>query len=87
MAGLPPLTWLRAVEAAARHLSFTQAAAELNLTQSAVSQHVRSLESALGFALFVRRTRALQLTEGGSNYLPVVQEAFENPGTPDGRCR
>lgn len=77
MAGLPPLTWLRAFEAAARHLSFTQAAAELNLTQSAVSQHVRSLESALGFALFVRRTRALQLTEGGSNYLPVVQEAFD----------
>ena len=76
MASLPPLTWLRAFEAAARHLSFTQAAAELNLTQSAVSQHVRSLEAALGFALFVRRTRALQLTEGGSNYLPVVQEAF-----------
>lgn len=77
MTNLPPLTWLRAFEAAARHLSFTQAAGELNLTQSAVSQHVRSLESALGMTLFVRRTRALQLTEGGSNYLPVVQEAFE----------
>ena len=77
MTNLPPLTWLRAFEAAARHLSFTQAAVELNLTQSAVSQHVRSLESALGLTLFVRRTRALQLTEGGSNYLPVVQEAFE----------
>lgn len=76
MASLPPLTWLRAFEAAARHLSFTQAAAELNLTQSAVSQHVRSLEAALGLTLFVRKTRALQLTEGGSNYLPVVQEAF-----------
>ena len=76
MAGLPPLTWLRAFEAAARHLSFTQAASELNLTQSAVSQHVRSLETALGAALFVRRTRALQLTEAGANYLPVVQEAF-----------
>ena len=77
MTNLPPLTWLRAFESAARHLSFTQAAAELNLTQSAVSQHVRSLESTLGLRLFVRRTRALQLTEGGSNYLPVVQEAFE----------
>lgn len=76
MASLPPLTWLRAFEAAARHLSFTQAAAELNLTQSAISQHVRSLEAALGLTLFVRKTRALQLTEGGSNYLPVVQEAF-----------
>ena len=77
MINLPPLTWLRAFEAAARHLSFTQAAGELHLTQSAVSQHVRSLESALGLTLFVRRTRALELTEGGSNYLPVVQEAFE----------
>ncbi len=77
MASLPPLTWLRAFEAAARHLSFTQAAAELNLTQSAVSQHVRSLEDAVGLTLFIRKTRALQLTEAGSNYLPVVQEAFE----------
>lgn len=76
MTSLPPLNWLRAFESAARHLSFTQAAAELNLTQSAVSQHVRSLEFALGLRLFVRRTRALQLTEDGSNYLPVVQEAF-----------
>ncbi|MEX3012055.1 LysR family transcriptional regulator [Hoeflea sp. TYP-13] len=76
-AGLPPLTWLRAFETAARHLSFTQAAAELNLTQSAVSQHVRSLEGFLGRELFIRRTRALHLTEAGSNYLPIVQEAFD----------
>ncbi len=75
--GLPPLTWLRAFEAAARHLSFTQAARELNLTQSAVSQHVRSLESFLGRELFIRRTRAMQLTEAGANYLPTVREAFE----------
>lgn len=75
--GLPPLNWLRAFEAAARHLSFTQAAAELNLTQSAISQHVRSLEGFLGRQLFIRRTRALDLTEAGSNYLPVVREAFE----------
>ncbi len=74
---LPPLTWLRAFEAAARHLSFTRAAGELNLTQSAVSQHVRSLEAFLGAELFVRRTRALDLTEAGSNYLPVVREAFD----------
>lgn len=79
MAGspLPPLTWLRAFEAAARHLSFTQAAAELNPTQSAVSQHVRSLEAFLGRELFIRRTRALQLTEAGSSYLPTVREAFD----------
>jgi len=73
---LPPLNWLRAFEAAARHLSFTQAAAELNVTQSAVSQHVRSLESFLGRELFIRRTRALYLTEAGANYLPTIREAF-----------
>ncbi|MBY6162527.1 LysR family transcriptional regulator [Mameliella alba] len=75
--GLPPLTWLRAFEASARHLSFTRAAAELNLTQSAVSQHVRSLEAFLGRELFVRRTRAIDLTEAGANYLPVLREAFD----------
>lgn len=75
--GLPPLSWLRAFEAAARHLSFTIAADELNLTQSAVSQHVRSLEDFLGHRLFVRQTRALRLTEAGMNYLPTVREAFD----------
>lgn len=74
---LPPLNWLRAFEAAARHLSFTLAARELNLTQSAVSQHVRNLESWLGHDLFARKTRALSLTEAGANYLPVVREAFD----------
>ncbi len=74
---LPPLTWLRAFEAAARHLSFTRAAGELNLTQSAVSQHVRSLEAFLGTELFLRKTRAIELTEAGSNYLPVLREAFD----------
>lgn len=74
--GLPPLNWLRAFEASARHLSFTRAATELNMTQSAVSQHVRSLEVFLGRDLFQRRTRAIDLTEAGSNYLPVVREAF-----------
>jgi len=75
--GLPPLTWLRAFEASARHLSFTRAAEELNLTQSAVSQHVRSLEAFLGQALFIRKTRAISLTEAGSTYLPVVRDAFD----------
>ncbi|WP_120501705.1 LysR family transcriptional regulator [Roseovarius sp. EL26] len=74
---LPPLNWLRAFESAARHLSFTQAAGELNLTQSAISQHVRSLEGFLGRELFIRRTRALILTEAGANYLPTVREAFD----------
>lgn len=74
---LPPLTWLRAFEASARHLSFTRAAGELNLTQSAISQQVRSLETFLGREVFVRKTRALELTEAGANYLPVVREAFD----------
>ncbi|WP_113913562.1 LysR family transcriptional regulator [Roseovarius dicentrarchi] len=74
---LPHLTWLRAFEASARHLSFTLAAQELDLTQSAISQHVRNLELFLGRDLFIRRTRALSLTEAGANYLPTVRAAFD----------
>lgn len=74
--GLPPLNWLRAFEASARHLSFTGAGTELGLTQSAISQQIKALEGYLGRPLFHRRTRRLELTEAGRNYLPVVQEAF-----------
>jgi LysR family glycine cleavage system transcriptional activator len=73
---LPPLGWLRTFEAAARHLSFTDAARDLNMTQSAVSQQIKSLEAHLGRALFHRRPRALELTETGVTYLPVVRDAF-----------
>ncbi|MFK7752686.1 MAG: LysR substrate-binding domain-containing protein [Sedimentitalea sp.] len=73
---LPPLGWLRAFEAAARHLSFTGAARDLNMTQSAVSQQIKSLESYLGRPLFNRRPRALELTDSGITYLPVVRDAF-----------
>ena len=73
---LPPLTWFRAFEAAARHLSFTQAAAELRVTQSAISQHVRALETRLGSPLFVRANRALQLTDAGRLLLPDVTAAL-----------
>ena len=73
---LPPLGWLRAFEAAARHLSFTHAARDLNMTQSAVSQQIKSLEAHIGRPLFHRRPRALELTETGITYLPVVREAF-----------
>ena len=73
---LPPLNWLRAFEAAARHLSFTGAAGELNMTQSAVSQQIKSLEGHLGRALFHRRPRVLELTETGKSYLPIVRDAF-----------
>lgn len=74
---LPPPVWLRTFEAAARHMSFTQAAEELHVTQSAVSQQIRLLEDRLGEPLFHRLPRSIQLTEAGKAYLPVVRDAFE----------
>jgi LysR family transcriptional regulator, glycine cleavage system transcriptional activator len=74
---LPPLSWLRAFEAAARHLSFTHAAAELNLTQAAVSKQVKFLEHHLHEQLFERRPRSLLLTKVGAAYLPKVQDGFD----------
>jgi LysR family glycine cleavage system transcriptional activator len=73
---LPPLGWLRTFEAAARHLSFTGAARDLNMTQSAVSQQIKSLEGHLGAPLFHRRPRALELTNTGVTYLPIVRDAL-----------
>lgn len=78
MARLPPLTSLKAFEAAARHLSFTRAAEELHVTQAAVSHQVKSLEDYLGQPLFMRLTRALELTPAGEGYAPVLREAFES---------
>ena len=74
---LPPLNWLRAFESAARSLSFTAAATELNMTHSAVSQQIKNLEHHLGRALFIRKTRSIELTDTGRAYLPVVQNSFE----------
>lgn len=74
---LPPLAWLRAFEASARHSSFTAAAQELNLTQAAVSHQVRSLEKHLGVMLFERLARTLRLTEMGTAYLPPLRRAFD----------
>ncbi|MGC5703811.1 LysR family transcriptional regulator [Pseudomonas sp. NFXW11] len=73
---LPPLNWLRAFEVSARCLNFTHAAEALCLTQGAVSQQIRQLESHLGVALFKRLPRGLDLTEEGRSYLPVVQDAI-----------
>jgi DNA-binding transcriptional LysR family regulator len=73
---LPPLAWFRAFECAARHLSFTRAAQELNVTQSAVSQHVRALETKLGAKLFNRKARGLAMTEQGRQLLPHVTGAI-----------
>ena len=74
---MPPLPWLRAFEASARHLSFTNAAAELNLTQAAISKQVKLLEHFLRERLFERLPRSLTLTKAGAAYLPKVNDAFE----------
>lgn len=78
---LPPLTWFRAFDAAARHLSFTAAADELGFTQSAISQHVRALEERLGAPLFIRGKRALALTEAGRGLVPDVAAAMAQLAT------
>ena len=72
-----PLNSLRAFEAAARHLSFTRAAIELNVTHSAISQHVKSLEQQLNCQLFVRGSRGLMLTTEGESLLPVLNDSFD----------
>ena len=77
-ARLPSLNGLRAFEAAARHLSFTVAASELNVTQTAVSHQIRRLEEELGIRLFVRQNRALALTPEAKDYLPGVRAAFND---------
>jgi LysR family transcriptional regulator of beta-lactamase len=87
-----PLNALRAFEASARHLSFTRAAAELNVTQTAISQHVKNLEDRLRAPLFRRLPRGLALTDEGIALLPVLAESFERIGHvlaqfDDGRVR
>lgn len=77
---LPPLTWLRAFEASARHLSFTHAAEELHLTQAAISKQVKLLEHHLREKLFERKPRSLVLSKVGAAYLPKVQDAFARLG-------
>ena len=73
----PPLNALRAFEAAGRHLSFTKAAAELNVTPAAISHQVKALEELLEVPLFRRLTRALRLTEAGQAALPVLGQGFD----------
>ncbi|HET6469023.1 MAG TPA: transcriptional regulator GcvA [Geminicoccaceae bacterium] len=73
---LPPLGALRAFEAAGRLASFTRAAEELHVTQTAVSHQIRRLEEDLGCRLFRRLTRSLVLTEEGRELLPFVRDGF-----------
>jgi len=75
---IPPSTnALRAFEAAARLMSFTDAATELNLTQGAVSHQIKELEGRLGVKLFLREARGISLTDAGATYLPFVREALD----------
>jgi len=90
---LPSLELLKAFEVAARRLSFTRAGDELFLSQSAVSRQIQQLETQLGTPLFIRRTRALLLTESGQRYYRDVSQALNQlraagaslAATPTGR--
>jgi LysR family transcriptional regulator, glycine cleavage system transcriptional activator len=77
---LPPLNALRSFEAAARYESFTRAAEELHVTQSAVSQQVKALEAQLGVKLFNRERQRLKITPAGRNYLVEIREALDHIG-------
>ena len=74
---LPPLNALRVFEAAARHLSFKEAANELSITQAAVSHQIKSLEDYLGVQLFKRAGRGVQLTEAARAALPRLRDGFD----------
>ena len=77
MRNLPPLTELRAFEAAARHMSFKLAAAELGVTPTAISHQIKLLEQHCGQPLFRRRPRPLALTFAGKALFPVLRDGFE----------
>ncbi len=72
-----PLNALRSFEASARHLSFTRAAIELNVTQAAVSHQVKLLETRLNATLFKRLPRGLMITAEGEALLPVLSDSFD----------
>ncbi len=84
---LPPLNALVAFEASARHLSFTLAGEELGISREAVSRQVRILEDDLGQKLFLRRHRALDLTEAGEDLRAVVRESLEQAALAAERLR
>src|SRR2546430_3404304 len=73
---LPPLSALRAFEAAARHMSFSKAADELHVTPAAVSHQIHALEEDLGVRLFHRMNRSIELTASARILLPGLSEAF-----------
>jgi LysR family glycine cleavage system transcriptional activator len=73
---LPPLNALKAFEASARQLSFTRAAEELFVTQAAISHQIKSIEEFLGIKLFMRKNRALLLSEEGQAYYLDIKDVF-----------
>lgn len=78
---LPPLTALRAFDAAARHMSFAKAADELSVTPAALSFQIKSLEEHLGAPLFRRLNRAVELTQAGKTLAPGAAVGFQTLGT------
>ena len=78
MRHIPPLPAVRVFEAAARHENFTQAAAELGMTQAAVSYQIRLLEDRLGLPLFHRNKRRVTLSDAGRRIAPLVSGAFDD---------
>ena len=74
---LPPLTALRAFDAAARHMSFAKAADELHVTPAALSYQIKSLEEHLGEPLFRRLNRAVELTDAGAALAPGAKDGFQ----------
>src|SRR5262249_60398130 len=77
MRKLPPLGSLRAFEAAARHMSFREAASELGVTPTAISHQIRLLEEICGQPLFRRRPRPLALTDAGERLFPVLRNGLD----------
>ncbi|MBB3224962.1 LysR substrate-binding domain-containing protein [Pseudoduganella umbonata] len=84
---MPPLNSLVAFEAAARHLSFTVAAAELNVTQGAISRQVRLLEDYLGTPLFERTTRRIVLSSKGEQYYRDIHDVLTQLARATGAVR
>ncbi|NVK35626.1 MAG: LysR family transcriptional regulator [Rhodobacteraceae bacterium] len=76
-APIPPLSAIRVFEAVCRHLNFTRAGNELGMTQAAVSYQIKSLEEKLGYALFLRKGRKIELTEMGKTLSHPVETAFD----------
>src|SRR6201987_4771692 len=84
---LPPLSSLRAFEAAARHMSFSKAADELHVTPAAISHQIHALEEDLGVRLFHRGNRAIELTASARVLLPGLSDAFAGIQTAVRRLR